>query len=48
MHSNMRPNQQPLLSEDDITYERPAWTNFKLGVLIVMTFGLIVAIYALR
>jgi hypothetical protein len=40
--------QQPLLEEDDFAYERPALTNTKLAVLIFSTFGLIVAIYAMR
>jgi hypothetical protein len=34
--------------DDDFSYERPAVTNTKLGFLIIFTFGLIVAMYALR
>ena len=48
MRQSFTQNQQPLIEEDDFAVERPALTNFKLGVLIISTFGLIVAIYALR
>lgn len=44
----MMQQQQLLLADDDVQYERPALTNFKLGVLIFLTFGLVAAIYAMR
>ena len=44
----MMQQQQPLLADDDLQYERPALTNLKLGILIFSTFGLVAAIYAMR
>lgn len=35
------------VEEQEFSYERPAITNFKLGCLIIFTFGLIVAMFAL-
>lgn len=43
--------RQPLnnvIDVEDVLYERPAVTNLKLGVLILSTFGLIAAVYAMR
>lgn len=34
-------------NEQGFSYERPAVTNLKLTLLILMTFGLIVGMYAL-
>jgi hypothetical protein len=49
MRRSMMPNQQPLMEEDEeFLNERVAVTNTKLGILIILTFGLIVAIYAMR
>lgn len=48
MRQSFTQNQQPLIEDDDFSIERPAITNFKLGVLIIFTFGLIIAIYAMR
>jgi hypothetical protein len=37
-----------LVEEDqEFSYERPAILNFKLAILIISTFGLIVGIFAL-
>jgi hypothetical protein len=33
--------------DQEFSYERPAVTNAKLGALILFTFGLVVAMYAL-
>lgn len=45
----MSSQQQPLMEEEEeFLNERAALTNLKLGVLIILTFGLIVAIYAMR
>jgi len=41
--------RQPLnIDFEDVQYERPAITNLKLALLIFFTFGLIVAIFAIR
>jgi hypothetical protein len=34
-------------NDDEFSYERPAVTNLKLGCLIIFTFGLVIAMYAL-
>lgn len=39
---------KPTFEEGEFREERAAVTNTKLGILIFMTFGLIVAIYAMR
>lgn len=33
--------------EEEFSYERPAVTNLKLAILILSTFGLVAAIYAI-
>jgi len=48
MRQSFTQNQQPLIEDDDFAVERPALTNFKLAILIISTFGLIAAIYAIR
>jgi len=40
--------QKPAYEEGEFREERAAVTNAKLAVLILATFGLIVAIYAMR
>jgi hypothetical protein len=42
-------SRQPLnVDPNEVQYERPALTNLKLDILILSTFGLIVAIYKMR
>ena len=46
MNSARAPLNQP--DEFDEIQERVAITNLKLGCLILMTFGLIIGMYALK
>jgi hypothetical protein len=38
-------NKEPLVDYEEQIEERPAVTNFKLGFLILSTFGLIVFVF---
>lgn len=48
MRQSYNQPAQPLIEEDDFSLERPAVTNAKLAFLIFSTYGLVVAIYAMR